>query len=80
MRKGRVYLFIWHISVYRLSAPTVRKGFGRVGPLLNVGSPPVAGDRTKLSVGELAAKLALDKSATSRRLRDATDRGHLVNL
>jgi len=29
--------------------------------------------------GELAAKLALDKSAASRRLRDATDRGYLVN-
>jgi hypothetical protein len=29
---------------------------------------------------ELAAKLALDKSVTSRRLRDATDRGYLVNL
>ena len=29
---------------------------------------------------ELAAKLVLDKSVTGRRLRDATDRGHLVNL
>src|SRR6266403_1377228 len=27
-----------------------------------------------------AAKLALDKSATSRRLQDATDRSYLVNL
>jgi hypothetical protein len=33
-----------------------------------------------VSLGELAAKLALDKSAASRRLRDATDRGYLVNL
>ena len=29
---------------------------------------------------ELAAKLVLDKSVTGRRLRDATDRGYLVNL
>jgi hypothetical protein len=34
----------------------------------------------QVSLGELAVKLALDKSATSRRLRDATDRGYLVNL
>ncbi len=31
-------------------------------------------------LGELAANLALDKSVTSRRLWDATDRGYLVNL
>jgi hypothetical protein len=36
--------------------------------------------KDEISRGELAAKLALDKSATSRRLRDATDRGYLVNL
>ena len=36
--------------------------------------------KNEVSLGELAAKLALDKSATSRRLRDATDRGYLVNL
>ena len=30
------------------------------------------------SLGELATKLVLDKSVTSRR--DATDRGYLVNL
>ena len=29
---------------------------------------------------ELAAKLVLDKSVTGRRLRDATERGYLVNL
>jgi hypothetical protein len=29
---------------------------------------------------ELAAKLVLDKSVTSRRVREATDRGYLVNL
>jgi len=29
---------------------------------------------------ELAAKLGLDKSAASRRLRDATERGYIVNL
>src|SRR2546422_951290 len=33
-----------------------------------------------LSVGELAAKLVLDKSVISRRLGDASDRGYLVNL
>jgi len=36
-------------------------------------------NKDKLSVGELAAKLALDKSVTSRRLWDATDQGYLVN-
>ena len=36
--------------------------------------------KNEVSLGELAAKLALDKSVTSRRLRDATDRGYLVNL
>ncbi len=36
--------------------------------------------KDEISLGELAAKLALDKSATSRRLRDAIDRGYLVNL
>ena len=36
--------------------------------------------KNEISLGELAAKLALDKSATSRRLRDATDRGYLANL
>jgi hypothetical protein len=29
---------------------------------------------------EFAAKLALDKSVTSRRLREAVDKGYLVNL
>jgi hypothetical protein len=36
--------------------------------------------KDQVALGEFAAKLALDKSATSRRLRDATDRGYLVNL
>jgi hypothetical protein len=36
--------------------------------------------KDEVSLGDLATKLALDKSATSRRLRDATDRGYLVNL
>ena len=36
--------------------------------------------KNEVSLGELAGKLALDKSVTSRRLRDATDRGYLVNL
>jgi hypothetical protein len=36
--------------------------------------------KDEVSLGELAAKLSLDKSATSRRLRDAADRGYLVNL
>jgi hypothetical protein len=36
--------------------------------------------KNEVSLCELAAKLALDKSVTSRRLRDATDRGYLVNL
>jgi len=35
--------------------------------------------KNEVSLGELAGKLALDKSVTSRRLRDATDRGYLVN-
>jgi hypothetical protein len=33
----------------------------------------------EVSLGELAAKLQLDKNAASRQLRDATDRGYLVN-
>jgi len=37
-------------------------------------------NKDEVALGEFAAKLALDKSATSRRLRDATDRRHLVNL
>ena len=36
--------------------------------------------KNEVTLGELAAKLALDKSATSRRLREAVDRGYLVNL
>jgi MarR family protein len=36
--------------------------------------------KNEVSLGELAAKLGLDKSVTSRRVRDATDRGYLVNL
>jgi hypothetical protein len=36
-------------------------------------------NKQEVSLGELAANLALDKSAASRRLRDATDRGYLVN-
>lgn len=36
--------------------------------------------KDEVSLGELAAKLALDKSAASRRLREAIDRGYLVNL
>jgi hypothetical protein len=36
--------------------------------------------KQEISLGELAAKLALDKSVTSRRLRDAANRGYLVNL
>lgn len=35
--------------------------------------------KVEVSLGELAAKLALDKSAASRRLREAIDRGYLVN-
>ncbi len=34
----------------------------------------------EVSLGELAAKLALDKSVTSRRVRDATERGYLGNI
>jgi hypothetical protein len=37
-------------------------------------------EKDEVSLGELAAKLALDKSVTSRRVRDTTDRGYLVNL
>ena len=40
----------------------------------------VALKKDELSLGELAAKLALDKSVTSRRLRQATELGYLVNL
>jgi hypothetical protein len=36
--------------------------------------------KNEVSLGELAAKVALDKSAVSRRLRDATDGSYLVNL
>ena len=36
--------------------------------------------RDEVSLRELAAKLALDKSVTSRRLRQATEFGYLVNL
>ena len=36
--------------------------------------------KDEVSLGELAAKLALDKSVTSRRLRQATEFGYLVNL
>jgi phage FluMu protein gp41 len=34
----------------------------------------------EVSLRELSAKLLLDKSVNSRRVRDATDRGYLVNL
>jgi hypothetical protein len=34
----------------------------------------------EVSLREISAKLLLDKSVTSRRVRDATDRGYLVNL
>ena len=36
--------------------------------------------KDEVSLGELAAKLGLDKSVTSRRLRQATEFGYLVNL
>jgi hypothetical protein len=36
--------------------------------------------KDEVSLGELAAKLRLDKSVTSRRLRQATELGYLVNL
>jgi hypothetical protein len=36
--------------------------------------------KSEVSLGEFAAKLRLDKSVTSRRVRDAADRGYLVNL
>jgi hypothetical protein len=36
--------------------------------------------KDEISLGELAAKLELDKSVTSRRLRQATEFGYLVNL
>jgi MarR family len=39
-----------------------------------------APNKQEVSLGELAAKLGLDKSVTSRRVRDATDRGYVVNL
>jgi DNA-binding MarR family transcriptional regulator len=39
----------------------------------------VALKKDELSLGELAAKLGLDKSVTSRRLRQATELGYLVN-
>ncbi len=37
-------------------------------------------NKNEVSLGELAAKLRLDKSVTSRRLRQATGLGYLVNL
>src|SRR5882672_11458990 len=36
-------------------------------------------NKHEVSLGELAAKLGLDKSAVSRRLRQATELGYLVN-
>jgi hypothetical protein len=36
--------------------------------------------KREVSLGELATRLGLDKSVTSRRVRDATDRGYLINL
>jgi hypothetical protein len=40
----------------------------------------VALNKNEVSLGELAAKLRLDKSVISRRLRQATEFGYLVNL
>jgi len=36
--------------------------------------------KREVSLSELAERLGLDKSVTSRRARDATDRGYIVNL
>ena len=36
--------------------------------------------RARYHLARSASKLALDKSATSRRVKDAADRGYLVNL
>jgi hypothetical protein len=49
---------------------TVRETVGAISSL----------KKNEVSLGQLAAKLALDKSVTSRRVRDATDRGYVVNL
>jgi len=49
---------------------TVRETVGAVAAL----------NKNEVWLGELAAKLGLDKSAASRRLRDATERGYIVNL
>jgi hypothetical protein len=55
-----------HLVRHSVAAPTIE-----IRAALN---------KDKLSVGELAARLGLDKSAASRRLWDATGRGYLVNL
>jgi hypothetical protein len=39
-----------------------------------------APNKQEASLGEFAATLPLDKSVTSRRARDATDRRYLANL
>ena len=36
--------------------------------------------RARYHLARSTSKLALDKSATSRRVKDAADRGYLVNL
>ena len=62
----------WPVSSRIQIAITVRRAVLRcaVGAL----------NKQEVSLGEFAATLALDRSAASRRLRDATDRGYLANL
>lgn len=52
---------------------TVRETVGKVAELY-------ADESESVTVAELARELKLDKSATSRRVRSATDRGYLKNL
>ena len=49
---------------------TVRETVGAISAL----------KKNEVSLGELAAKLVLEKSVTSRGLRDAADRAYLINL
>ena len=58
---------------------TVRETVEAVRTLLNVAAGIVAGDRT-VSVREIAVHLKLDRSAASRRVTTAIDRGYLRNL
>lgn len=62
-------------SVQATVSPTVRETVAEVSRLAGAGT-----DKTPVSVAQLAAKLNLDKSAVSRRVRVAVEQGYLLNL